>query len=146
MHEIRGRILGLDYGKKRIGVAVSDPMCIIARGLPTIVYKNLPAAINKIEKIISDYHIREVVVGYPLTLKGEVNITTTKAKNFVQDLKKRIALPIVIWDERFTSILAERALKEMGQSPSMDKAKIDQLSASFILQSYLDQIHLTNQT
>ncbi len=142
MNSISGRILAIDYGTKRIGVAISDPMGIIAQGLPTIVYTDLSGALSKIENLISEFNVCEIVVGNPLSLSGKLNKTVNKINRFIHLLKNNISLPILSWDERFTSKQSERALKEMGKSPSKNRAKIDQLSASFILQSYLDNRYL----
>lgn len=145
MKELNGRILGVDYGKKRIGVAVSDPFGTIASGLPTIVYQNLPEALTQLEQIIAQFQVCAIVVGLPLTLKGEEGAAAHDAKVFIEKLKSTINVPVYTWDERFTSVLAERSLQEMGKSPSRNKEKVDQLSATFLLQSYLDKRSLTIQ-
>lgn len=137
-----GRILGIDYGKKRIGVAVSDPNGIIAQGLPTLVYKTPPDVLNKIARIISDYNVREVVVGLPLTLRGTVSTAAARTNRFIGELKNKTGLPVTVWDERFTSTIAENTLKAMGRSPSRNRRKIDEISAVLILQSYLDKVNL----
>jgi len=118
---------------------VSDPFGILATGLPTIVYQTLPDALDQIRKTISDYQVREVVVGLPLNLKGEESGAAQQTRRFVEELRKRFALTISVWDERFTSVLAQRALKTIGKSPSRNREKIDQLSATLLLQNYLDK-------
>ncbi len=143
--EMSGRILGVDYGKRRIGVAVSDPMATIASGLPTIVYQNLPDALTQLENIITDHEVCSVVVGLPLTLKGEAGDAVQATRVFIENLKGRIDLPVYTLDERFTSVMAQRSLLEMGKSPSRNKGKVDELSAIILLQSYLDKHHVTNQ-
>lgn len=145
MKETTGRILGVDYGKRRIGVAVSDPMATIACGLPTIVYQNLPDALSQLGKIINDYEIHAVVVGLPLTLKGEAGDAVQSTRAFIHSLKSRIDLPVHTLDERFTSVMAQRSLREMGKSPSRNKSKVDELSAMLLLQSYLDKNSVTTQ-
>ncbi|MFQ5638107.1 MAG: Holliday junction resolvase RuvX [bacterium] len=132
------RVLGLDYGTKRIGIAISDPSCTIARGLPTLFSYNLPDTFKKIEEIIFEYNVREVVVGLPLTLKGTIHKAAMRTQSFAEELKKQLELPIHLWDERFTSVMAENSLKAMGVSPSKNRDKIDQISAVLILQSFLD--------
>lgn len=130
--------MAIDYGQKRIGVAVSDPTRTIAQGLPTIVYKSLPEALEKIDKLVEEYQIQLVVVGMPLTMNGEVGSTARKVEVFVGFLKKRYSVPVVLWDERLTSVVAAKTIRESGKSPSRNKSKIDELAARLILQNYLD--------
>lgn len=139
MTERSARTMGIDYGEKRIGIAVSDPMGIIAQALTTISYKNFSEAIAEIKAIISDYQITEVVLGYPLTLSGEEGTAARKVRGFLGELEKESKLPIAIMDERFTSKIARDTVKSAGKSPSKNKAKLDQISAAVILQSYLDR-------
>lgn len=134
----QGRLLAIDYGQKRIGVAVSDPTRTIAQGLPTIVYKSLPEALEKIDKLVEEYQIQLVVVGMPLTMNGEVGLAARKVEVFVGFLKKRYSVPVVLWDERLTSVVAAKTIRESGKSPSRNKSKIDELAARLILQNYLD--------
>ncbi len=134
----QGRLLAIDYGQKRIGVAVSDPTRTIAQGLPTIVYKSLPEALEKIDKLVEEYQIQLVVVGMPLTMNGEVGLAARKVEVFVGFLKKRYLVPVVLWDERLTSVVAAKTIRESGKSPSRNKSKIDELAARLILQNYLD--------
>lgn len=130
--------MAIDYGQKRIGVAVSDPTRTIAQGLPTIVYKSLPEALEKIDKLVEEYQIQLVVVGMPLTMNGEVGLAARKVEVFVGFLKKRYSVPVVLWDERLTSVVAAKTIRESGKSPSRNKSKIDELAARLILQNYLD--------
>lgn len=134
----QGRLLAIDYGQKRIGVAVSDPTRTIAQGLPTIVYKSLPEALEKIDELVEEYQIQLVVVGMPLTMNGEVGSAARKVEVFVGFLKKRYSVPVVLWDERLTSVVAAKTIRESGKSPSRNKSKIDELAARLILQNYLD--------
>ncbi|HEX9653857.1 MAG TPA: Holliday junction resolvase RuvX, partial [bacterium] len=124
MKELSGRILGIDYGRRRIGVAISDPMGTIATGLPTIAYQSLPDAITRLENIILEYHVGAVVVGFPLTLKGEEGRAAFATKAFVEILQSKVAVPVDVWDERFTSVIARRCLHEMGKSPDRNKARV----------------------
>ncbi|MFQ5824285.1 MAG: Holliday junction resolvase RuvX [bacterium] len=140
---MKGRILAIDYGQKRIGVAVSDPLGITAQGLPTIVYKKQPEALAKLKNIIDDYKIIKLVIGFPLNMKGDLSAAAKKTKKFIEDLKEEFALPTILWDERFTSVQAQRTIIEIGKSPSRNKEKVDQISAMLILQNYLDKLHLT---
>ena len=134
------RILGIDFGEKRIGLAISDPLHIIAQGLPTLVYDEIADLKNKINEIIKEYNVVKVIIGIPLNLKGEIGVAAKRCQEFIETLKSGIKIPVEEVDERFTSIIAERTLKDMGKSPSRNKAKIDELSASILLQGYLDKI------
>ena len=135
-----GRILGIDYGKKRIGLAVSDPMRKIAQGLPTLTNSNLAQVFTDLENIISEHEIKKIVIGLPITMKAEVGRAAQVTNKFVTALKSRFELPTVVWDERLTSVLAKRTMKEYGKSPSKNKSKVDEIAAILILQSYLDSI------
>ncbi len=135
-----GRILGIDYGKKRIGLAVSDPMRKIARGLPTIENCSLPEVFTELENIINNQEVIKIVVGFPITMKAEVGKAAQVTDKFVTALKNRFELPTVVWDERLTSVLAKRTMQEYGKSPSKNKSKVDEIAAILILQSYLDSI------
>jgi len=137
---MQGRILGIDYGKKRIGLAVSDPMRKIAQGLPTVENSSLPEVFSELENIIIDHEINKIVVGFPVTMKAEVGKAAQFTNKFVTALKNRFELPTMVWDERLTSVLAKRTMKEFGKSPSKNKNKVDEIAAILILQSYLDSI------
>lgn len=140
MPKITGRILAIDYGEKRLGIAVSDPLGIIPQGLPTIEYKSLKEVKQKLKEIIEQYEISQIVVGHPLNLRGEVAAAATQVQTFVQKIKMEVNLPIILWDERFTSVEAERILRQLNISPSRNKSKIDQISAMIVLQNYLDSL------
>lgn len=141
MSTSRGRILAIDYGRKRIGVAVSDPLGLTAQGLPTITYSSEYDVLEKLRQIITEYEVNELVVGLPLNMKGEIGVSAYKAKLFFDCLQKKFGLPSTLWDERFSSVAAHRVLKELGESPSRNKQKVDQISAVLILQGYLDYLH-----
>jgi putative Holliday junction resolvase len=139
------RILAIDYGARRIGIAVSDPLRITAQTLPTIEAKGLEKVLSELETIIADKKVAEIVIGMPLNLKGEKSVAAQKVEKFVQHLKNRFNLPVHLWDERWTSLAAQRIIREFGKSPSRNKKKIDQISAIFILQSFLDHLNLKSQ-
>ncbi|MCG8606384.1 Holliday junction resolvase RuvX [bacterium] len=134
-----GRILGIDYGTKRIGVAVSDPLRIIAQGLRTLEHKSTAQVIVRIKEIIAKYGVTTAVVGLPLTLGGGQSSTTQKVKTFVKILQAECQLPVALMDERFTSKLAEGAMREMGKSASRNKGMVDEIAAAIMLQTYLDR-------
>lgn len=132
------RILALDVGEKNIGLAISDKLGLIAQGLPTLRHQTKDEDISAIANILKVHHITEVVVGIPINLDGSLGKKAQEVAVFLEDLKKKITLPIKVWDERFTSVQAEKVLLEAGLSRKKRKKKIDQLAARLILQNYLD--------
>jgi putative Holliday junction resolvase len=144
MDEI-GRILAIDYGARRIGIAVSDPIRVTAQSLPTIAAKGLQKILSELETIINKKQVTEIVVGMPLNLKGEMTAAAQKVEKFIHHLQNRFGLPVHSWDERWTSIAAQRTIWEFGKSPSRNKDKVDQISAMLILQSFLDHLNFKNQ-
>ena len=137
------RILGLDIGLKRIGVAVSDPFGVTATPLEFIL--NDEKVFEKINDLIKNYKISKIVIGLPLTLKGEEGEQARYTKEFVENLKNHIPqdIEIIFIDERFTSSLAEKTLSQTKKKNK--KEKIDSLSAVFILQTYLDRLSFSNE-
>lgn len=121
-------------------MAVSDPMRKIAQGLPTLTNSNLAQVFTDLGNIISEHEIKKIVIGLPITMKAEVGKAAQVTNKFVTALKDRFELPTMVWDERLTSVLARRTMRELGKSPSKNKNKVDEIAAILILQSYLDSI------
>lgn len=134
-----GRVLGIDYGERRIGVAVSDPLGLTAQGLPTLRVRNLPDAIERVLKLASEYDVAEIVVGLPLHLDGSESEQAKKARRFAERLKRASQRSVTLWDERLTTVQAERSLREMGRSPSRNRDQVNRLAAALLLQNYLDR-------
>ena len=132
------RSMGLDYGDKTIGVAVSDPMGWTAQSKGVIRRKNLTDDLKELKDYIEEYTIKEIVVGLPKNMNGTLGKRAEKTKEFVNFLKKRLEIPIIMWDERLTTYQAEGILLEADLSRNKRKKVIDQLAAAIILQSYLD--------
>ena len=130
--------LGLDLGEKRIGVAVSDELNVMAHGIGFIARKNDEQAFREIEAFIIEFKAQTVVVGLPITLKGQEGVQAGKVHAFVEGLKKRMNCSIATWDERFTTAQAERTLIEQDMSRAKRREKRDALAAEIMLQSYLD--------
>ncbi len=133
-----GRVLALDVGERRIGVALSDPDRIIASGQPTLNAKPLKQALEQIQRLIEREQVTQVVIGLPLTLRGEVGPQAEVIHRFVAELKKSVSVPVHLQDERLTSVAADRSLEAMGVRRNKRREHIDQLAAVLILQSYLD--------
>jgi len=137
---IKGRILGLDYGRKRIGISVSDPLQITAQPLFALEGLKEEEKIGKIVELVDEYDIQSIVVGYPLTLKGKKSEFTNKVSEFINTLKDRVQIEVILWDERLSSVQAHRLMHEMNIKPSRDKAKVDILASVLILMNYLDYL------
>lgn len=132
------RILGLDFGTKRIGVAMSDELLLTAQGLDTIQRKDIKSDLALIKGIVDSNSVNEVIVGLPLNMNGTYSEKTREAVSFVDELGKAISVPIKTWDERLTSMQADRAMLEGDMSRAKRRKLSDRLAAQIILQSYLD--------
>lgn len=133
------RILGLDYGEKRIGVAVSDLLKLTAQPLDTIEYKTEEQLWQKLDQLWSAYDFELVVVGMPINMNGSLGFSSQNAREFAGKLADRFHTPVDFWDERLTSYMAEKTLQEMGIKSSRNRGAIDRIAAVLILQGYLDR-------
>ena len=137
------RILGLDYGSKTVGAAISDPLGITAQGVETIWRKqenHLRQTLARIEELVSEYHVEKIVLGYPKNMNNTVGERAVKSLEFKEKLEKRTGLPVVMWDERLTTVSANRVLMETGVRRENRKEHVDEIAAVFILQGYLDYL------
>jgi len=132
------RILGLDIGRKRIGLAMSDPMTIIAQGIKTIEVKDEANAISQIDDFVKENSVEEMVVGLPLNMNGSESAMTKEVVKFAEKLKEKIGIPMRMWDERLTSLQIEKDLIFLDVSRRKRKKINDMLAAQIILQNYLD--------
>ena len=132
------RVLGLDVGSKRIGVAVSDPLGVTAQGLPTLHRQNKRLDFEALAKVIGQYQISEIVVGLPLRMSGEEGIQAEKMQRFADELRAKFNLPVHLWDERLTSAEANRLLRETEMSIRRRGQVVDQMAAVLILQSWME--------
>ena len=135
------RIMGLDYGSKTVGVAISDDMQITAQPVETIVRERtnkLRKTYQRIEELISEYEVGRIVVGKPLNMNGTEGEMVQMMRSFSEELSRRTGLEIVEMDERLTTSEADRILKETGVAISGRKEHIDKMAAAIILQTYLD--------
>ena len=133
------RILGIDVGDKRIGVAVTDPLQITAQGVMTLKRKTRDDGLEAFRDLIAKYEIKKVVAGLPLNMDGSESAQTRKTVNFCQFIKKRLDVEIIYIDERLTSSWSEKVLIEGNVSRENRKDYIDMLAAQIILQSYMDR-------
>lgn len=132
-----GRILAIDYGARRMGLAVSDPLGITAQGLETLERRNKRRDFARLEQVIRDYEVQEIVLGYPLRMSGETGPQSDKVAGFAEQLRKIFDLPVHLWDERLTSAEANRVLREAELSIEKRARAVDRMAAVLILQSFL---------
>lgn len=130
------RFLGLDYGRKRIGVALSDPLRLTAQPFDTILRNE--SSVGVIEKIISENEVSEIVLGYPRSLNGEPSPMCAEVESFAENLSKTIKIPIHLWDERLTSAESENLLIAADVRRERRKEVRDKMAASLILQGFLE--------
>ena len=133
-----GRVLGLDVGSRRIGVAVSDPLGITAQGLETLQRRNKRQDLAALERVIREFGVREIVVGLPLRMSGAEGTQSEKMQGFAEELRKRFRLPVHLWDERLTSAEANRLLRETDLSIDKRAKAVDRMAAVLILQGWME--------
>lgn len=134
------RILGLDIGKKRIGIAMSDPLGIIASPLMKINNTGTRAAIDAIAELVQSHEVERIIAGLPYSLDGSMGPQAHRIVSFINKLSKRLDIPIETWDESYTTVAAEGKMLEAGIRKDKRKKQIDAAAAALILQEYLDTI------
>ncbi|MCR4672827.1 MAG: Holliday junction resolvase RuvX [Lachnospiraceae bacterium] len=142
------RIIGLDYGSKTVGVAVSDPLGITAQGLETIWREKenkLRRTLARIEELAREYEAQAIVLGYPLNMNATVGERAEAVSAFKEMLERRTDLPVILWDERLSTVSSERVLMEGKVRREDRKEYIDKIAASIILQGYLDYLALQRE-
>ena len=140
------RILGLDYGTKTVGVAVSDPLLLTAQGVEIIRRKSagkLRQTLARIEELVEQYEVETIVLGYPKNMNNTEGDRCEQTKELKEMLERRTGLPVVLCDERLTTVAADQSMMEMGIRRENRKDYVDEIAAIFILQGYLD--YLSNQ-
>ena len=132
------RIMGIDFGTKRVGIAVSDELLLIAHGMTSLNRKDLKSDMEEIARLAQANGVEEIIVGLPLNMDGTYSAKTKEAIEFIDQLSKVVTVPVKTWDERLTSRQAERVLLEADMSRAKRKKLTDKLAAQIILQSYID--------
>ncbi|WP_342757214.1 Holliday junction resolvase RuvX [Kineothrix sedimenti] len=135
------RIMGLDFGSKTVGVAISDALLLTAQGIEIIERKEenkLRRTLARIEELIEGYEVEEIVVGLPKNMNDTLGVRAELTMDFKDMLERRTGLPVRMWDERLTTVAADRAMKEAGIRREHRKEHVDRIAACFILQGYLD--------
>ncbi len=136
--QMDGRILGLDFGSRRIGAAVSDALGITAQSLAAIQRQGDNRDIETIGRLVREHSVGTVLIGLPLQLSGAEGIQARKTRDFAEKIRERLGIPVEMWDERMTTVQAERHLIASGITRVKRKENRDSLSAVFLLQSFLD--------
>lgn len=134
------RVLALDLGKRRIGLAISDPLGITAQGLPTMERTRLREDLERLGQIIAEHEVALVLMGDPIHMSGDQSRQSTYTREFAERLNNSTGVPVKLWDERWTSMQAERILKESGISIEKRAKAVDKLSAQILLESYLGSL------
>ena len=135
--------MGLDYGSKTVGVAISDPLGITAQGIETIERKEenkLRKTLARIEELVKEYEVEKIVLGFPKNMNNTIGERAEKSLEFQAMLERRIGIPVIMWDERLTTVEAERTLIESNVRRENRKKYVDKIAAVFILQGYLDSL------
>lgn len=140
MTPAKSRILALDLGKKRIGLAISDPLGITAQGLPNLVRTNKRTDLAVLQQLIAEREVGRILLGNPINMRGTEGRQSAWVHEFAAALEKQTGLPVKLWDERLTSVEAGRVLRSSGISIEKRAAAVDRLSAVILLQSYLDSL------
>ena len=139
------RIMGLDYGTKTVGVAVSDPLGITAQAVETVTRKDenkLRKTLARIESLATEYGVEKFVIGFPKHMNNDIGERAQKSLEFRDMLVRRTGLEVIMWDERLTTVAAEQTLIESGVRRENRKQYVDKIAAVFILQGYLDSIYM----
>ncbi len=135
------RIMGLDFGSKTVGVAISDALLLTAQGIEIIERKEenkLRKTLARIEELIVEYEVEEIVLGLPKNMNDTLGVRVELSMDFKDMLERRTGLPVRMWDERLTTVAADRVMKEAGIRREHRKEHVDRIAACFILQGYLD--------
>lgn len=137
--------MGLDYGSKTVGVAVSDPLGFTAQGIETIYRKaenKLRQTLARIEELVNEYEVQKLVLGFPKHMNNDIGNRAEKSLEFKELLERRTGLEVIMWDERLTTVEAERTLIESNVRREDRKLYVDKIAAVFILQGYLDSVYM----
>lgn len=136
------RIMGLDFGSKTVGVAISDSLLVTAQGIEIIRRKEenkLRQTLARIEELILEYEVGEIVLGLPKHMNGTEGVRVELTNDFKEKLERRTGLPVTLWDERLTTVAADKSMRETGVRRENRKDYVDMIAAVFILQGYLDR-------
>ena len=133
-----GRVLAVDYGERRVGLALSDPAGLIAQGLETIHTAGTGETLAFIVNIVEEEQVREIILGLPVNMDGTAGEMAGKVEAFAEQLRRKVSCDVRTWDERLTSVSARRAVHEMGGGTRGSKGSLDRIAATLLLQNFLD--------
>lgn len=132
-----GKILSIDYGRARVGLAITDSLKITAQGLDTLeIQENIDILLEKIKDIVSKQNVEEIVIGYPRHMNGDKSVLTDEIDNIIKKIKE-LNIPVIKWDERLTTVNAYKDMQRMGIKQTKKKEFADKLAATYILEDYL---------
>ena len=134
------RVLALDWGTKRVGLAISDPLGLTAQGLPTLSRRNKQQDLNYLKSLARKHRVSFILLGMPLQMDGQEGTQAEKARSLAKDLEQHLKIPVQLWDERLTTVEAHRVLLDAGVSPAKRGQFVDQMAAVLLLQNFLDSI------
>tara|TARA_Y100000591_G_scaffold331106_1_gene364004 strand:+ start:6964 stop:7437 length:474 start_codon:yes stop_codon:yes gene_type:complete len=138
--ESKKRLIGIDLGTKTIGLAISDPSMTIASPLETINRKKIKIDLQRIQKLVDEFEVHGIILGYPINMNYTVGPRTQSTISFAHEMEKVIAIPIILWDERLSTLAAEKVLIDADLSRKKRKQVIDKMAATYILQGALDRL------
>ena len=133
------RYLGIDFGEKRVGIAITDPTRTIAQPFKTIHYTSLKKLVTEIKAILAEKEVAKIILGLPLSMKGADSAQTQVVRDFADRLRNSCHVPVELLDERLTTVQAHQVMHQMGKKPSRHRDKVDQIAAQYILQTYIDR-------
>ncbi|MBC8174772.1 MAG: Holliday junction resolvase RuvX [Candidatus Marinimicrobia bacterium] len=136
-----GRLLGIDFGLKRVGVAISDPTNVIAFPLTTVDWEDDDYLMLQIDNLVKEYEVETIVVGYPIGMKGQITKQTKLVDDFIGRLAEHIQIPVKKIDERLSSVEAKRTLQDVGIEVSKNRGEVDKIASAIFLQTYLDKMN-----
>ncbi|MBI3895370.1 MAG: Holliday junction resolvase RuvX [Acidobacteria bacterium] len=134
----KGRVLAIDLGTRRIGLAISDPLGLIAQGLPTYERKNKRGDLGRLNSLVREYGVSLIVVGNPVNMNGTEGMQSAKAREFASELEQQLDIEVRMWDERLTSVEANRILDESGVNRNKRAEIVDRVAAVLLLENFLD--------
>ena len=132
------RVLGLDWGGKKVGLAISDPLGLTAQGLPTLVRRNKQEDFNFLKMLARKHRISLIILGNPLNMNGVEGTQAEKIRSLAKELEHQLNIEVRLWDERLTSVEANRVLQEAGIAPTRRRQSVDRMAAVLLLQNFLD--------
>lgn len=139
-HALGSRILAIDFGLKRMGLAVSDALGLTAQGLPTLERTRLNDDLSRLQKVAEEFSVERVIVGNPIGHRGGETTMSRRAAEFAEKLRRRLNCPVELSDERLTSVEANRVLRDSGIGIRKRQQAVDRVAATLLLQSYLDRL------